>query len=586
MKKKSIPVILCLVIALSFAFYGCSGNSLSRIKVEGKQDTSYTVYSNGGNAVQYGNYVYFINGYSGYDDTDGKQNTWPDVIKGALYRAELSGKKGANGEFDIEKNSAAVSDSLEFIGSKVTDYEDNQADLVNVQLIAPKRIGTSGYANGGIFIYDEYVYFASPNNEKNRGGVVQQEKTDFYRVKLDGSRAERIYTTENDSASSPYAFYKYNGAVYLVAQDGTDVISIRIANKIGNKVTIAKNVASVVLPYSETYYKGMNENTLNHFVYVFRAVGDGDSQKTGNVIEVMRPDGKGGCVVKNGDKVTAIEAVRDGVLFYRTADDAGNTLINYTSLHDALMEYDDSYKAYYGKAENAGARIQINGTLLSVPTSNISDYKSFYCMRPNEAENGNIVYYVATRTNDIVVGNNLNAPLVTPYTGSATVLGVHDAYVYFTDEAGIIYRAVWWANEGEVEKISGDSVTAANFNGDYCAGYIVYVGLADSLADSYTMFKNVERYVGSDPLFIGVKTEADSLAAPVVKISDDKLTWTAVDDADAYNIYKVSGNTATLVKKAYTDTSYTLTENGSYYVVAVKTADKLVSEKSDTVTKK
>ena len=60
---------------------------------------------------------------------------------------------------------------------------------MNVQLIAPKRIGTSGYKDGGIFIYDDWVYFASPNNEKNKAGAVQYNKTDFFRPKPDGSKS-------------------------------------------------------------------------------------------------------------------------------------------------------------------------------------------------------------------------------------------------------------------------------------------------------------------------------------------------------------------------------------------------------------
>ena len=75
MKKKIIPIVVCLVLSACFTLCGCGGESFSKIKVEGKQDTSYIVQGNGGMAVQYGNYVYFINGYAGYDDSDGSQNT-------------------------------------------------------------------------------------------------------------------------------------------------------------------------------------------------------------------------------------------------------------------------------------------------------------------------------------------------------------------------------------------------------------------------------------------------------------------------------------------------------------------------------
>ena len=111
MKKKNIviSIILALTLAMSvFAFAGCGDNSYGgSVKVEGTQDTSYAVHSNGGNAVQYGNYIYFINGSASYEDTDGKNNVWGDVVKGALYRAELVGDKNG-AEFDVKDRKSVV----------------------------------------------------------------------------------------------------------------------------------------------------------------------------------------------------------------------------------------------------------------------------------------------------------------------------------------------------------------------------------------------------------------------------------------------------------------------------------------------
>ncbi len=593
MKKKIIPFLVCLVLAFGFALYGCSGDSLSKIKVNGVQNTGYTVYSNGGSAVQYGNYIYFINGYSGYEDTDGKQNTWPDIVKGGLYRAELSGKQNETdkGRFDIAVNTEAATAGFEFVRSEGRDEENKPTDIVDVELIAPKRIGTSGYGEGGIFIYDEWVYFASPNNEKNKAGVVQASKTDFFRMRLDGSRAERVYTTANDSASSPYAFYKYNGAVYLVAQDGTDVVSVRMGKKAGNKVTIAKNVTSVLLPYSKTYYKGMNENTLDHFVYILRAVGEGDSQKTGNVIEIMRPDGNSGGKYLSQGKSDTLEAVRDGLLFFRTTTDAGDTRICYDSLHDFFMgeNGDKAYRDYYGElsSEDPKARMQISGVILS--TSSISDYTSTYCFRP-DGEQSNRVYMLGAKADGIECRSNL-AEQNMVYNAAAKILSVADGYVYFTDtDANVIYRTRWdMAVSGKTdvelkEQVSHDSVTATNFNGDYCAGYIVYMGKVDSVADAYTFFKKADGIVGNEPVFVGKRTEADTLAAPEIELDGREISWKAVDKASKYNVYYSRDGVTELIERGTDSTSYNITgaATGKYWVVAV-TDDGAVSANSNTV---
>lgn len=543
MKKRIIPIIVCLVVAACFALAGCGGDSFSKIKVTGTQDTSYTVYSQGGNAVQYGNYVYFINGSSGYEDTDGKQNTWPNVVKGGLYRAELCGVKDG-GDFVISKNETAIEKGLEFKATAGVDYYENPVDVVDVQRIAPKRIGTTGYKQGGIFVYDNWVYFASPNNEKNKSGTVQTTKTDFFRARLDGGKVQKIYTTSASSnESNPYAFYKYDGAVYLVAQDGTDVVSVRVGKKPGKKVTIAQNVTNVYLPYSDTYYEGMNENTLNHFVYILRGVTEDDSQRAGNVIEIMRPDGKSGGVYLAQGRTDTIEAVRDGLLFYRTVSDAGYTMINYDNLHDFLMERDEDYKAYQEKLDGyknsakdsaeyaeyvANSRKNISGTVYSAKTVN---YTSTYCFRPT-GELSEVVYMLGIKSGAADLCSNVdlknNARTMNISQENISILNVAGEYIYYTlSDATDIYRTRWdmpYSEKTEAEKsvpVSKGTVSSSIFNGDYCAGYIVYIGEVDEWADAYTFFKQVDRVAvgdneGADPVFVGKKISDD------IKPEDDE----------------------------------------------------------------
>jgi len=167
MKKRKIAVTIALaaVITATPALAACSGDHYSEVKFEA-QDTSYAVTSQGGSAVSYGNYVYFINGTRGYDDTEGNANVWGEAVKGGLYRAELKGKAV---EKDGLKTFAPTADDkgYEFVYEEKEDYFKKPIDVVTTTKIALKTIGTSGYSQGGIFIYDDYVYFASPNNQKN-----------------------------------------------------------------------------------------------------------------------------------------------------------------------------------------------------------------------------------------------------------------------------------------------------------------------------------------------------------------------------------------------------------------------------------
>ncbi|MDE7406361.1 MAG: hypothetical protein K2M89_05770, partial [Clostridiales bacterium] len=149
MKKSQLATSIALAAVLAatpVAMLGCSGDSYSEIKFSA-QDTKYAVTSQGGSAVAYGNNIYFVNGYRGYSDSDGKANAWGDVVKGGLYRAQLNGARDANNAQEFIAQ--ADEEGIAFKYEKGTDYFDNEINVVDTTKIAPKTIGTEGYANGG-----------------------------------------------------------------------------------------------------------------------------------------------------------------------------------------------------------------------------------------------------------------------------------------------------------------------------------------------------------------------------------------------------------------------------------------------------
>ncbi|MBR2988826.1 MAG: hypothetical protein IKC64_03785, partial [Clostridia bacterium] len=164
MTKKIITFLTLLATAIvaTFCLCGCMGDQYNAVPISGAQKTTYTVTSNGGSAVAYGNYVYFLNGYRGYEDTDATANVFGEVVKGAVYRVELNGSE-VDGEFVASRNDET---GLLLKTEKKTDYKRDEIDSAIVQRIAPKTVGTSGYAGGGITIIGNSMYYATPNNLK------------------------------------------------------------------------------------------------------------------------------------------------------------------------------------------------------------------------------------------------------------------------------------------------------------------------------------------------------------------------------------------------------------------------------------
>lgn len=153
MKKKLLLAVVCVLLAASFVVMtaGCTETE--------KQDAIATNYSdeissNGGLAVVYGEYLYFINGYAGVD----VDNTFGEVIKGSVMRVTLVDGKPS--------------------GTPVT--------------IVPKNIYGTDTTYGGIYIVSDYIYYSTPSTEKDSSGAAKTAEMKLMRTKIDGSVTEEI----------------------------------------------------------------------------------------------------------------------------------------------------------------------------------------------------------------------------------------------------------------------------------------------------------------------------------------------------------------------------------------------------------
>ncbi len=515
MKKLHILIIsLILVFALS-SFTGCG---LSSVDVSGEQDTDYIVYSNGGSAVQYGNYVYFINGTAGYENVDGDLNDWGDVEKGALYRAELSGSK-AGREFETKTYTSDLTDfDFDFDFYEGEDYDAEPIDVVSNELIAPKVIGTSAYTSGGIYIYDEYVYFASPNNQKDKYGVVKTAFTDFYRMGLDGSDPELIYTTEDSAYDQPYAFYhagyndKGEGIVYMVCYWDTTIVSVKMeGKKIGNPLTITEDATSAYFPTRSTFDSENLEYGLEDFIFYTRDVVAGeDSVRSGNVIEVSLPDGSEGFSYHMNSETTEIKDVRDGLLFHTTTTTLGYTKVLYTDLNEKIKDI-PHYANTGAKANDA----TVSGTVFE--GTNFSDFTTTYFFRGDTQNNKALMLGVTSSAVYLLSDYGDYASGVALLNESITILMIDDGYIYYNKSSSTdLYRTSlytsyydkWTNNDGEVEELLSDrTVISAGYTVDVVAGHIMFFAQYDEWADAYSYFKKLSP--GSESFFVGTIAEDD-----------------------------------------------------------------------------
>lgn len=207
--KKIIGGVLAVACLTSaFAFTGCSDDNYTATPLTGYEETKNApVESNGGFAVKKGNWIYFINGTQYYTAS----NEYGDAVRGSLMRISQA-------NFDAGK-------------------------FTQAEIVVPQLFVAQDY-DAGIFIYGDYVYFATPTTDKDvETGETQRTSIDFKRAKLDGSETMKGYyfRLQNNTSNYRYVADK-NGVVYCLYEEDTTLKSYNTVT--GENTVLVKGATS------------------------------------------------------------------------------------------------------------------------------------------------------------------------------------------------------------------------------------------------------------------------------------------------------------------------------------------------------
>ena len=190
--KKVLSVLAAMtVLGSAMAVAGC-GKVYEGDKIDYTTPTAPAA-SNGGFSVEYGDYVYFINGVEEYT----ANNTFGEPVKGALMRV----KKADLGN----------------------------AETAKAETVVPMLFVAQNFQSG-IYIFGDYVYYATPTTDKNMSGEVENSWIDFKRAKLDGSEVMKDYYFRLSNNAADYRFVQVDGVVYCVYEEDSMLKSYNTAN--------------------------------------------------------------------------------------------------------------------------------------------------------------------------------------------------------------------------------------------------------------------------------------------------------------------------------------------------------------------
>lgn len=307
-----IMVAVCVALPLVACKKKVSPTSTDLSKVKSVNGVS----TNGGITAIYGDYLYFINGTKTNDGTSQNKNT-----RSAICRVKYN---------------------------ETTGETSGDMEIVVDELV--------GFANGSLYFFGDYMYYATPCSDKNSSASVLYNKTCFKRYDLVNKKSYTIYTTANNSSSVTvsYAYYisgeTLNLLVYeSLSSDGT-IKSLKVDKKVTENYTIS-DVASCL--FSENYGKVTTSGATvdaNSFVFYTKDPVEGEAVQTGNKVYKTSPvEDNSTCIYSDGSDIE-LKTIRAGKLVYAYDDVIYAQSITNKTNEKLVVNF--QYAIYHGSSEN------------------------------------------------------------------------------------------------------------------------------------------------------------------------------------------------------------------------------------------
>jgi len=421
-----------MVAVLTVALTAC--NKYEWQTVAGGDPTA-DVISNGGYAVQQGNHVYFVNGFQGTT----AENAWGTVYKQGIMRATLA--------------------------------SDGTIDADSYALVVPKLIYSSD-ANSGIAIFGEWIYYATPNNEKDKTGVASTINLDFMRTKIDGSITQKIYTLA--ARSYPYLFtstrilYYNANVIYAIDFSGMKTNKDISDGAGAYRATLASDVTSYTWKYDSDFAANQGTVSSNYVLYTSSTTDTTQSYRYCNELNIINIDGSGKSTLVKFDTYTTD---------YKLA------------LLNSIVEDDQSFTIYYTKTKQVGSTETVDGV---------------FC---NKIVIADMVFNVQTEKQ--LTANKQSTIFPISYEQGALITDTTDSFVYYLNgTAG--------TSETYSKKVIGKTTSTAQFVLNVEGNWYVYY---TDTTDAKTIYRiNLIEGEGSNPNEVAVLTAGTI-----------KLDWTKLD---------------------------------------------------------
>ena len=312
--KKSIIILVALLLCLSVIFVACDGSNAFK-PLDNVTDPGGEAVGNGSAAVKYGDYLYYVNGSQSSVSANNEYTN--EIRTGAIVRIKLSDIEGLIKIAEDNKDKDITSANLK---KEIAKELRTKAQMVVPNFYYSANTTTTDI--NGIYILGGRIYITTPNPELTAGGNSQTSQLLVRSYKLDGSDMKTHFTFTSNSAQ--ILLSQSEGSVYVTAFVDNAIRSIKLGDteKAAVDTEICKTATSVNFEKSTSsvYYLD-NKSNICQFVA-------GSDKATILQSNVQTEEGDEHKDHNHAQYTYTIKSVNNGEVFYTKADSKDSVFDN------------------------------------------------------------------------------------------------------------------------------------------------------------------------------------------------------------------------------------------------------------------
>ena len=349
--KKALIMVVSLILLVSTLLVACNPTG-SEFNEFPSLPAAGEVSSNGGIAVAYGDYIYYVNGYN--SSYTGSNKYEGDVTLGNIVRIA---KSDLDEIVEINNEDTTTSQKTEKIAEQV--YEKSE-------LVVPKVVysgNTTDTSVTGIYIFGNKLYYTTPNDDLTANGSVKYSELCIYSADLDGKNNTKLFTMTSNSLVM--SLMEKDSKVYAMYVETTATDTTK-AGLYCVELTASNRTATLISESATTV--SFDKNTLS--AYYLNKDGSICSYTVGDESETVLVE-----KTKDSTMTYTIVSNNKGTVYFKQVDST-NTSLKYGLL--AIKKGDEKAVSVFADESKTGIYVLPESSQGSTITINKIDGDTLY----------------------------------------------------------------------------------------------------------------------------------------------------------------------------------------------------------------